>query len=134
MKRTLRDAATVIGGQLVGDDRPYGAVATDSRTLQPGSLFVALRGPTFDGGDFVAAAAVRGAIGAIVERAVPHALPQIVVPDAPASAAALGPRLARPIHHSDRGHRRQQRQDHRQGNDRRDSVGAWVCAWRLTAI
>ena len=57
MKRTLRDAATVVGGQLVGDDRPYGAVATDSRTLQPGSLFVALRGPTFDGGDFVAAAA-----------------------------------------------------------------------------
>ncbi len=90
MKRTLRDAATVIGGQLVGDDRPYGAVATDSRTLQPGSLFVALRGPTFDGGDFVAAAAVRGAIGAIVERAVPHALPQIVVPDALRALQHLG--------------------------------------------
>jgi len=90
MRRTLRDAAAVVGGQLAGDDRPYGAVATDSRTLQPGSLFVALRGPTFDGGDFVAAAAARGAIGAIVERAVPHALPQIVVPDALRALQHLG--------------------------------------------
>jgi UDP-N-acetylmuramoyl-tripeptide--D-alanyl-D-alanine ligase len=82
MKRTLLDAATITGGQLVGEDRPYGAVATDSRTLAPGALFVALRGPNFDGGEFVAAAAARGAIGAIVERAVPHTLPQVVVPDA----------------------------------------------------
>ena len=82
MKRTLGDAAAAVGGQLVGEDRPFGAVATDSRTLAPGSLFAALRGPTFDGRDFVTAAAARGAIGAIVERAVPHALPQVVVPDA----------------------------------------------------
>ena len=82
MKRTLREAAAAIGGQLVGEDRPYGAVATDSRTLAPGALFVALRGPNFDGREFVAAAAARGAIGAIVEGAVPHALPQVVVPDA----------------------------------------------------
>jgi UDP-N-acetylmuramoyl-tripeptide--D-alanyl-D-alanine ligase len=82
VKRTLGDAAKSIGGQLVGEDRPYGAVATDSRTLAPGALFVALRGPNFDGREFVAAAAARGAIGAIVERAVPHALPQVVVPDA----------------------------------------------------
>jgi UDP-N-acetylmuramoyl-tripeptide--D-alanyl-D-alanine ligase len=82
MKRTLREAAQVAGGQLAGEDRPYGAVSTDSRTLGYGSLFVALRGPTFDGGEFVAAAAARGAIGAVVERAVAHALPQVVVPDA----------------------------------------------------
>jgi UDP-N-acetylmuramoyl-tripeptide--D-alanyl-D-alanine ligase len=89
MKRTLRDAAAAVGGQLVGDDHPYGAVATDSRTLAPGSLFVALRGPNFDGGDFVAAAAARGAIGAIVERAVPEHLPQVVVPDALRALQAL---------------------------------------------
>jgi len=82
MKRTLHDAAAVMGGQLVGDDRPFGAVATDSRTLAPGALFVALRGPNFDGRDYVAAAAARGAVGALVERLVPDAVPQIVVPDA----------------------------------------------------
>jgi UDP-N-acetylmuramoyl-tripeptide--D-alanyl-D-alanine ligase len=90
MKRTLRDAAAETGGQLVGDDRPYGAVATDSRTLAPGALFVALRGPNFEGGEFVAAAAARGAIGAIVDRAVPHALPQVVVPDALRALQQLG--------------------------------------------
>jgi UDP-N-acetylmuramoyl-tripeptide--D-alanyl-D-alanine ligase len=90
MKRTLRDAATLLGGQLVGDDHPYGAVATDSRTLQPGALFVALRGPNFDGRNFVAAAAARGAIGALVERAVPDDLPQVVVPDALRALQQLG--------------------------------------------
>src|SRR5580700_11213106 len=91
MKRTLQDAANAVGGQLVGDDRPYGAVVTDSRTLKPGSLFVALRGPNFDGRDFVAAAATQGAIGALVESAVPHApLPQVVVPDALRALQALG--------------------------------------------
>src|SRR6202041_3091734 len=90
MKRTLSDAATALGGRWAGDDRPYGAVATDSRTLAPGALFVALRGPNFDGRDFVAAAAARGAIGAIVESAVPHALPQVVVPDALRALQQLG--------------------------------------------
>jgi UDP-N-acetylmuramoyl-tripeptide--D-alanyl-D-alanine ligase len=90
MKRTLRDAAAAVGGQLVGADHPYGAVATDSRTLQPGSLFVALRGPNFDGGEFVAAAAAQGAIGALVARAVPDAIPQIVVPDTLRALQALG--------------------------------------------
>ena len=81
MKRTLRDAAQVVGGRLVGDDRPYGCVSTDSRTLKPGALFVALRGPNFDGTAFVSAAAAQGAIGALVERETPAPLPQIVVPD-----------------------------------------------------
>src|ERR1019366_4106305 len=82
MKRTLGDVAQAVGGQLVGADYPYSAVATDSRTLAPGALFVALRGPNFDGREFVAAAATRGAIGAIVESPVSHALSQVVVPDA----------------------------------------------------
>jgi UDP-N-acetylmuramoyl-tripeptide--D-alanyl-D-alanine ligase len=90
MKRTLADAAAAVGGQLIGEDRRYGAVSTDSRTLKPGTLFVALRGPNFDGGEFVAAAAAQGAIGAIVERAVAHALPQVVVADTLRALQALG--------------------------------------------
>jgi UDP-N-acetylmuramoyl-tripeptide--D-alanyl-D-alanine ligase len=81
MKRTLRDAARLVGGRLVGDDRPYGCVSTDSRTLKPGALFVALRGPNFDGSAFVQVAAAQGAIGALVERETPAPLPQIVVAD-----------------------------------------------------
>lgn len=82
MKRTLQDAARAVGGRLIGEDRPYGAVSTDSRTLAAGALFVGLRGPNFDGGRFVAAALERGAVGAIVERALPEVpIAQIEVPD-----------------------------------------------------
>jgi len=81
MKRTLAEAAQAVGGRLIGEDRPYGAVATDSRTLDPGSLFVALRGPNFDGAQFVTAAAQRGAIGALVEREVEAPVSQVVVSD-----------------------------------------------------
>jgi UDP-N-acetylmuramoyl-tripeptide--D-alanyl-D-alanine ligase len=81
MKRTLSEAARIVGGELIGEDRPYGCVCTDSRTLKPGALFVALRGPNFDGAAFVQAAAAQGAIGALVERATPGALPQVVVPN-----------------------------------------------------
>jgi UDP-N-acetylmuramoyl-tripeptide--D-alanyl-D-alanine ligase len=82
MKRTTGNAARVLGVQLVGEDLSYGVVSSDSRTLEPGSLFVALRGPNFDGADFVAAAAARGAAAALVERRVAAPLTQIVVPDA----------------------------------------------------
>jgi UDP-N-acetylmuramoyl-tripeptide--D-alanyl-D-alanine ligase len=82
MKRTLEEAARAVGGTLVGEDRPYGAVSTDSRTLVAGALFVALKGPKFDGGEFVAAAAQRSAVGALVEKPVPGAaIAQIVVSD-----------------------------------------------------
>jgi UDP-N-acetylmuramoyl-tripeptide--D-alanyl-D-alanine ligase len=42
-------------------------LGTDSRTVQPGDLFVALHGETFDGHQFVEQALQRGAVGAIVE-------------------------------------------------------------------
>src|SRR5881275_3647986 len=42
-------------------------LSTDSRTLKPGELFVALRGENFDGHNFVESAAQSGAAGAIVE-------------------------------------------------------------------
>src|ERR1041384_583895 len=42
-------------------------VSTDSRTLKPGELFVALRGENFDGHNFVESAAKTGAAGAIVD-------------------------------------------------------------------
>jgi UDP-N-acetylmuramyl pentapeptide synthase len=50
-------------------------ICTDSRKLQPADLFLALRGENFDGHAFVAAAAQRGATGAVVEKA-PDGLPE----------------------------------------------------------
>lgn len=48
--------------------RTYSGVSTDTRSLRPGQLYVALRGERFDGADFVGAAVEAGAAGAVVER------------------------------------------------------------------
>lgn len=49
---------------------PLGSVSIDTRTLEPGALFVAIRGPRFDGHDFLEAAQAKGAVAALVERDV----------------------------------------------------------------
>ncbi len=70
IKLTLGWVAAAVGATRQKDnaDRAVGDVVTDSRTLQAGDLFVALRGPRFDGHAFVADVLARGAAGAIVER------------------------------------------------------------------
>lgn len=47
---------------------PFAGISTDSRSLQPGELFVALSGPNFEGQDFVARALEDGAAAALVRR------------------------------------------------------------------
>jgi len=49
----------------------FRGVSTDSRTVEPGSLFVALKGEKFDGNDFVLEAFRKGAAGAVVSRVAP---------------------------------------------------------------
>jgi UDP-N-acetylmuramoyl-tripeptide--D-alanyl-D-alanine ligase len=85
VKRTLAEFAQACGGRLLGADGPYHDVVSDSRTLAPQQLFVALRGEHFDGHQFVAAAAAAGAAGAVVAAEQPLALPQIIVPDTQAA-------------------------------------------------
>ena len=62
-------------------------VHTDSRSLQAGDLFVALRGERFDGNQFIAQAKAQGAVAVVCEasgeaQALSHGLPALVVPDA----------------------------------------------------
>ena len=64
MTRTLAQFAADCGGRLVGADRPWEAVSTDTRRICAGELFVALRGPNFDGADFLPQAAAAGASAA----------------------------------------------------------------------
>jgi len=52
-------------------------VTTDSRTARPGQLFVAIKGPTFDGHNFLMDAARAGCIAAVVDRE--HPLPQEII-------------------------------------------------------
>jgi UDP-N-acetylmuramoyl-tripeptide--D-alanyl-D-alanine ligase len=67
MNRTLADFARACGGELIGPDRAFAGVSSDTRTLRPGELFVALRGPRFNANEFVSAAAAAGAAGAVVD-------------------------------------------------------------------
>ncbi|NNM51428.1 MAG: UDP-N-acetylmuramoyl-tripeptide--D-alanyl-D-alanine ligase [Pseudomonadales bacterium] len=71
------------GGQLLQGDASLQGVSTDTRTLQPGEWYVALRGQNFYGQDFLAQAQAAGALAVVVEHFdVSCALPQWVVDDA----------------------------------------------------
>ncbi len=73
MKLELRDIASWTGAGLrswSGDlpDQPATGYSIDSRTLQPGDLFFAIRGERYDAHDFVPMALERGARGAVIAR------------------------------------------------------------------
>jgi UDP-N-acetylmuramoyl-tripeptide--D-alanyl-D-alanine ligase len=88
---TLAEAAQATNGKLFGDgSRRVRGISTDSRAIEPGGLFVALKGVAHDGNAYVAAAAARGAAGAIVVRGGSASIDRIEVDD---TLQALG-RLA----------------------------------------
>lgn len=77
---SAREIAAITTGVLHGkDDWQALEISTDSRTLTPGQLFVALDGAHFRGADFLAAAREKGAVAAIVGKRCTDALAQIVV-------------------------------------------------------
>ena len=62
-------------------------LTADSRRVEPGMLYCAVRGAAQDGHQFVAAARERGAVAALVEREQPVELPQVLVRDGRRAAA-----------------------------------------------
>ena len=90
MMMTLAQAHALLpGSQLVGDGSvAIARVHSDTRTLKPGDLFVALKGERFDAHDFLPQAQATGAVAAIAQRGLVEAgLPGLVVAD---SRVALG--------------------------------------------
>ncbi len=79
----VREAAEVLEAKLIRPMAPFAAsgASCDSRRVRPGDVFVALRGRTRDGHDFLPEAYARGAVGALVSKdpGVGHNL--ILVPD-----------------------------------------------------
>lgn len=80
------DAATGVGEMAT----LFSAVSTDTRKIGSGDLFVALRGPHFDGHQFVAQARASGAVAAVVDHPVDDPLPQVVVADTRLALGRLG--------------------------------------------
>ncbi|MEP7057877.1 MAG: UDP-N-acetylmuramoyl-tripeptide--D-alanyl-D-alanine ligase [Caldimonas sp.] len=72
---TLAQAHALLpSSRIVGDGAlALARVHTDTRTLQPGDLFVALKGERFDAHDFLAQAKASGAVAAIAERGLAEA-------------------------------------------------------------
>ncbi len=66
---TTEDVVRATGGILLNGDMKiaFSGVTQDSRSLKPGELFVALKGPRFDGHEFVLEAIKKGAKGALLE-------------------------------------------------------------------
>ena len=67
---TLSESATLLNSRCSGQDVTFTSVTTDSRNIEAGTLFVALRGDRFDGHDFVTQALRDGAVAAMVEEGV----------------------------------------------------------------
>ncbi len=92
MKVSLGQIAEATGGEIVGGDPevPVMSASIDSRTLEPGGLFVAVADQR-DGHDFVDDAARAGAAAALVSREGRDApLPLVVVSDTVSALGRLG--------------------------------------------
>jgi UDP-N-acetylmuramoyl-tripeptide--D-alanyl-D-alanine ligase len=90
---TLSDVRDSTRGTLAAGatDTAFAGVSIDSRTIAAGQLFVAVTGPRFDGHDFLASAAARGATGALVHRdvAAPSGMAVVRVADTTRALADL---------------------------------------------
>ncbi len=71
-----------LNATLQGDDAEFSTLSTDSRKVNRGQLFVALRGEFFDGHTYLADVVKRGVIAAVVEEFQPDiSIPQLCVAD-----------------------------------------------------
>lgn len=84
---TLREAAAAVGAAPPSEDLPLTSLSTDTRTLQPGALFVALKGEKFDGHDYVVQAIGAGAVAIVADYNVAAFVPVLVAKN---TTAALG--------------------------------------------
>ena len=78
---SVKEIVEVTGGALLqgSPDERFEGYSIDSRTVQPGECFIALRGPSFNGADFVPDAVGKGA-GGVLTMSQPAQLPEDQVP------------------------------------------------------
>jgi UDP-N-acetylmuramoyl-tripeptide--D-alanyl-D-alanine ligase len=79
---TLSQVREAVGGKALFNPRMESStqvrsVSTDTRRMEPGSVFFALRGDNFDGHAFLSAAAAGGAVAAVVDQEPDGSLPNL---------------------------------------------------------
>jgi UDP-N-acetylmuramoyl-tripeptide--D-alanyl-D-alanine ligase len=72
---TLQEIAKYFGGQLFGPDVLIASVCTDTRSLQAGQLFIALKGERFNAHDYLGEALDKGAKALVIAQSEAHKLP-----------------------------------------------------------
>lgn len=90
---TFEKLAQWAGGEVfskTGVHFPVSNISTDTRTLKRGDVYLALRGESFDGNQFLKAAVDAGAIGVICETAEEINIPKIKVEDSLKALIAIG--------------------------------------------
>ncbi len=81
MKMMLSEIAEKIKGKQIGADAEIASVSIDTRALQPGDLYVAIKGHQFDGNEFVGKVEQAGGAAAILNKGFTTKLPHILVDD-----------------------------------------------------
>lgn len=89
MQMLLSEIARAVHGHLSGPDIAIRSVSIDTRTLQPGQLYIAIKGDNFDGNAFVPLAEQAGAAAAIVHEGITANIPTISVADTRLALAEL---------------------------------------------
>jgi UDP-N-acetylmuramoyl-tripeptide--D-alanyl-D-alanine ligase len=91
---TIRQIRQVVGGKALSPipaDAPLvEAVCTDTRRMEKGSLFIALRGDNHNAHEFLPQAAAGGAVAALVEQAPEKSLPNVLLIEVPDTRVAMG--------------------------------------------
>ena len=87
---TLSMLAELLGGTLYGADAEITGLSIDTRTLKAGNLFVAIKGPNFDGHGYLQQALNAGAAGAVTQEKIDSPLPQVVVTDTGKALGIIG--------------------------------------------
>ena len=118
---SVREAARAVQGEWSGEDTDFSGVSTDRRSWA-GRSFIALVGDKFDGRGFIAEVKEKGAVAVMVCHEFHAGVPDRDSSDTggkhPAGIGATGGLLAGTVQYSTGCGNRQQRQDHREGNDR----------------
>jgi UDP-N-acetylmuramoyl-tripeptide--D-alanyl-D-alanine ligase len=81
MKMLLSEIAGAVNGEHVGRDVEIATVSIDTRAIQGGELYVAIKGHQFDGNEFLGKAEQAGAIAAILNKGFTTTMPHILVDD-----------------------------------------------------
>ena len=87
----IHEIAEVVKGSVLGADVEIAGISIDTRTIKPADLFIAIKGPNFDGHTFAAQAVESGAAAILVQQKLEGiTVPQIIVTDTQQALGKLG--------------------------------------------